>query len=59
MSGIFIKNMWMPEHCGKCPMALLDGYGERHCYVTDTCVTNCDGWTYNRSEDCPLEERDE
>ncbi len=59
MSGLFIKDMSLPEHCGKCPLALLNGWGERYCFVTDHDVTACDGWTYNRHSECPMEEREE
>lgn len=59
MSGLFVKDMYMPECCGVCPMSLLDGYGERRCYVTDSMVTKFDSYYNERSGDCPLEEREE
>lgn len=59
MQGIFIKDMSLPEYCSKCPFAVLDNFGDRHCYITDYDVTNYDGWCYNdRHEDCPMSERD-
>ena len=61
MSGIFIKDMWLPEHCGACPLAMLNGYGERRCFVTDSTVTEFDsnGWPGGRSGDCPMIEVEE
>lgn len=58
MSGIFIKDMWLPEHCGKCPLALLDGYGERKCFVTESDVTGNATWAGDRASDCPMREMD-
>lgn len=59
MSGIFIKDMSLPEHCGQCPLALLNGWGERHCFVTDSNVTGNATWAEDRPGDCPMEEREE
>lgn len=58
MSGIFIKDMFLPAHCGACPLALLDSYGYRSCYVTDSDVTRLAVYE-ERSGDCPMEEREE
>ena len=59
MSGIFIKNMFMPRHCGRCPLALLDGYGDRVCFITESDVTSNATWLEERPNDCPMEERKE
>ena len=52
--GVFIKDMYLPDNCLKCPFAMLNKYGERLCYFTDRKV-----WIYDRHEECPLEEREE
>ena len=59
MAGLFIKDMYLPEHCGECPLALLNSYGERFCFVTDADVTRCDGWVETRHGNCPMEERED
>ena len=60
MRGIFIKDMYLPEHCGVCPLALLNAFGERRCFGTDSDVTEYDsnGWSGGRRENCPMSERD-
>ena len=59
MSGLFIKDMCLPQHCGECPFALLDHYGYRRCYVTESNVTDNATWAEDRPGDCPMEEREE
>ena len=59
MAGVIIKDMWLPEHCGKCPMALLNAYGDRRCFITDSNVTNNATWAEERHDRCPMVEMEE
>ena len=59
MSGLFIKDMSLPMHCGLCPLALLDVWGYRKCFITESDVTGHATWMECRSGDCPMEEREE
>jgi hypothetical protein len=56
MTGVFIKDMFMPGHCGRCPMALLNHYGERTCFITESDVTDNATWIEDRPDDCPMRE---
>ena len=58
MSGIFISEMIIPEHCGVCPLSILNSYGERECFVTECKVTNEATYLTERHERCPMEEID-
>lgn len=56
MLGIYIKDMSLPEHCGKCPMALLSWAGYRTCFITESDVTGNATWAEDRPRDCPMVE---
>lgn len=55
MSGIKIKNMYLPKSCLSCPLALLDKYADHHCFVTGYNVTLSCEYDERHSE-CPMEE---
>ena len=58
MTGVFIPGMSMPEHCGRCPLAILTHYGERECFINELNVSSyMDGWM-GRHESCPMEEKE-
>lgn len=58
MTGVFIGGMSMPEHCGRCPLAILTHYGARECFINELNVGSyMDSWM-GRHHNCPMEEKD-
>lgn len=53
---IKIKCMRLPESCLRCPLSIINHYGERECFVTEEDVSV---FVYERPEECPMEETDE
>ena len=56
MEAVKINNMYIPETCMNCPLATLDSYGYRICFVTEVNVTN-NYW--DRNDRCPMEKVEE
>ena len=54
--SVRIRGMRIPENCVSCPLALLNNYGERVCYVTEEDVTEM---FYDRHDKCQIEEVDD
>ena len=57
MSGIIIEGMSIPNSCVECPLAMLNRYHERFCFVTES-MANIDPF-YGRPDDCPMKELEE
>lgn len=56
--SVKIKGMSLPENCLSCPLCMLSEYGDRFCYASaNVSIRKYDG-TYERNEDCPMEEED-
>lgn len=55
--AVKIKGMWTPNSCFECPLCLINGYGERFCYVDEHTVKFWD--SDERPDDCPIEECEE
>ena len=56
--SVKIKGMHLPENCLSCPLCMLSEYGDRFCYASaNVSIRKYDG-TYERNEDCPMEEED-
>ena len=54
MSGVIVKDMTMPESCAECPLAMLNHYRERYCFVTES-IVDIDPF-YGRKDNCPMTE---
>lgn len=54
--SVIIKGMCLPENCLSCPLCILTEYGDRVCYASaDVRIRKYDG-TYERGDNCPMEE---
>lgn len=58
MTGVFIPGISMPEHCGRCPLAILTHYGERECFINELNVDIYTEGRMGRHHSCPMEEKE-
>lgn len=56
MNGVFIEEMNLPNHCCECPLALLDSYGYRNCFITGYNVSEEAYLLNERHYMCPMSE---
>lgn len=55
---VLIKNMYLPESCLKCPLSLMDTYGQHICFITENIVDN-HIYYGERDTECPMEQVEE
>ena len=54
--SVIIKGMDLPRSCMDCPLCILGEMGYRVCFVSSNIDIKRYSDSYNRNENCPMEE---